>query len=510
MSDNSSNTKRVAKNTIFLYVRMLLIMFISFFTSRVVLDKLGVVDFGINNVVGGLATMFTFFSSALANATQRYLNIELGRNDFKAANLIFNQHFLVYVGFVVAIIIVAESIGVWMIGNKLVIPPDRIDAAYWVFHLTIISLCITFLGIVFNSVIIAHENMKIYSYVGIAESLAKLAIVYVLSVTNTDRLITYALLLLIVTICVQGFFAVTCFRKYPECRFNLQPEGKTIRQTFSFIGWNVIGTAVYAVNDQGINMLLNMFFGPVVNAARGISYQVNSAITNFGSNFFVALNPQLVKSYASKDYEYMLKLFYGSSKYAVYLMWLLSFPMMLCIDYILSIWLKEVPSGTGIFTKWILAYSVLNMLSNPIWTLILAVGKLKKYIIIGSSVFLMVFPLSFVLLKNGCPAVSVFIAMFFVRAVYIWVVLYILRLYIDFSFLAYLKQVILPILFVIACSSVPCLFIAQKIYVDNILSAFIMIACSMTIILLSIYLVGLSVNERNTVITTIKSKILRK
>lgn len=336
-----SNSKRIAKNTLFLYLRMGLLMFISLFTSRVLLDKLGVEDFGVYNVIGGMAAMFTFFSSSLANATQRFLNIELGQNNIAKAKQIFQQHFTLYLAIIIAVIIIAEPIGIWLIYNKLVIPADRLIAAVWVFQFTLLSLAATFVGIVFNSEIVSHEDMKIYSYIGIIEGVAKLLICYIISISDHNRLIFYGLLLLLVNLGIQGSYIRYCIKKYEECKIKLIWNVKLLKETTGIVGWNFIGTLVWMINDNCINLLLNMFFGPVVNAARAISYQINGALLNFTNNFFLSVRPQLMKSYAKGDLSYMNMLLFNSSRYSLFLLYVLAVPIIFCIDQILALWLRQ-------------------------------------------------------------------------------------------------------------------------------------------------------------------------
>ncbi len=499
-------SKRIAKNTVFLYIRMLFLMAVTLFTSRVVLDKLGIEDYGIYNVVGGLASMFVFFQSSLANATQRFLNVELGKSNLHEANNVFCQHLVLYAIMAATVIAVGETVGLWFVGNKLNIPPDRLVATIWVYQFTLLSLCVTLIGIVFNSEIIAHEDMGVYSYVGIFEGFARLGVAYAISVSPFDRLIVYGFLMLVVSVVVQIFYFVYCRRKYIECKVYFIWNKHLLKETSSIVGWNTVGTAVYAVNDAGVNILLNMFFGPVVNAARGVSYQINSAVNNFTTNFFVSVRPQIVKSYAAGDKEYLLKLFYKSSKYSFFLLWTLCLPIGFSIDRILNLWLKEVPEYTSIFTLWIFAYSLINVLNNPIWSVALAVGKLKKYISIGSGVFLLVFPLSYIALKNGCSPVSVYIILFVVRFCYLIVVLKIIKPYINYSAIEYIRQVVFPILVVVIVSFVMNFIIRNQIP-DTLLLMFVFIAFSMLITGATIWLLGMTINERSQIISLVRKKI---
>lgn len=484
---------------------MLFLMAITLFTSRVVLDKLGIEDYGIYNVVGGLATMFIFFQSSLANATQRFLNVELGKDNIKGANDVFCQHLILYLVVSVIIIFLGETIGLWFVYNKLTIPPERLTAAIWVYQFTLISLCITLMGIVFNSEIIAHEDMNIYSYVGIFEGCARLAIAYAISITPFDRLIVYGSLMLFVSLIVQSTYFIYSRKRYQECKLYYIWDKSLLKKTSSIVGWNTVGTAVYAINDSGVNILLNMFFGPVVNAARGISFQINSAVNNFTTNFFVSVRPQIVKSYAQGDNEYLLKLFYNSSKYSFFMLWMLSLPIMLCIDRILHLWLKEVPEYTNIFTIWILAYSLINVLNNPIWSIALAVGKLKKYIMIGSGVFLMVFPLAYVFLKSGASPVSVYVVLFFVRLCYLLVVLKIIKQYINYSYYDYFRNVIRPI-FAVLSLSLLLNYAIKYLMPDTLILMFVFIAISIFVTGIIIWNVGITSQERVFVKAAINNK----
>lgn len=503
-----NNSKRIAKNTIFLYLRMLFLMFIALFTSRVVLDKLGIEDYGINNVIGGLAAMFAFFSSSLANATQRFINIELGHENTEGANRIFNQHLLIYLIIIICVVLLAETIGLWIVENKLTIPSERLSAALCVYHFTIISLAITLLGVVFNSLIIAHEDMKIYSYVGIIEGLLKLAVAYAISVLSFDRLITYSFLLLLITFCTQASYAYYCFCHYKECRLKYVYNKKEIKDTFSFISWNVVGTAIYATKDQGINILLNIHFGPIVNAARAVAYQVNSAVVSFGSNFFTSVRPQIIKSYAKGEMEYLTNLFLKSSKYSLFLMWYIILPVILCIDILLGLWLVEVPPQTNIFIIWVLADSLLAMLTNPTWSITLAVGELKKYTLLGNGCLILILPISWYLIQMGYGAICVFIVTFIIRIVQIVCVLLIIEKFVSISLKQYIKEVILPAINVFIISGFITYYIRTTM--DDSFHVIIIITFfSIFFNTMAIWALGMKKNEKVKIISLIKSNILK-
>lgn len=501
------NKKRIFKNTFLLYIRMLLVMGVTLYTSRIVLKVLGVEDFGIYNVVAGLATSFVFFSSSLSNSTQRYLNFELGRGSIEKVKEIFNMSFLIYIIIATLIFFLIDIAGVWFLENRLQIPISRMSAARWVLHTFSISLCITLIGSTFDSILIAHENMKIYAYVGLVDAFAKLLLVYFLMFINGDKLILYSIIILIITIISRSLPAIYCFRKYSECKFCLTWNKKLFTEMFRFMGWNVMGCAVYAINEQGISILLNVFFGPVVNAAKAIANQVNSAVNNFTTNFFVATRPQIVQQYASGNLSDSLKLVFDSSRYGFYLMWMICLPLILQRDYILSIWLEKVPTYTSQFIFWILIYSLVNLLSTPLWNLIQAIGKMKSYILIGSIVYLSAFPISYILLKYGYNAVIAFQVLAIVRLLYVIVTAYIVRHFAHFSIISYLTQVIRPIILVIVFSAGLMFFIDSLFDESNIFSLLVTCSISVCVVFLFIYILGITVDERKFVKAKIRQII---
>ena len=506
MSDTSYKSKRVLKNTAFLYIRMLFILFVTLYTSRVLLDELGFTDFGIFNLVGGIASMFVFFSSSLVNATQRFLNVELSKGDVLKANVILNQHLILYAVIAVAVIVCAEIFGVWFIRNELQIPPERLDTAIWVFRFAMWSFAIMLVGIVFDSEIIAHEDMNVYSYVGLLEGVAKLVIVYMISCASIDKLFLYALLLLFVTIITQVIYLVYSKRHYSECYIRFVYDKSVLKETGSLLGWNLAGTAVYALNDSGLNVLLNMFFGPVVNAARALSYQVKAALNNFSANIFVSVRPQIVKSYAVGDFDYLLKLFYNSSRYSFFFLFIISIPIIFNVDAILVLWQGSVPEFTGIFTILVLTYSLVNILTNPIWTLALAVGRLKKYICVGSGVFLLIFPISYFILRMGVPPYYVMFVMIAVRSVYLFVVLRIIKEYIVFTFSEYFKEVLYPIFKLVIVSLV---FIFAFEYFVGSLGLFASLAVQISMLTILTYYVGMCKGDRQYVASLIKNLYMK-
>lgn len=474
---------------------MLFLMIVSFFTSRKVLQNLGVVDFGIYNIVGGFTSMFIFFQSSLSNATQRYLSIELEKGNTSGAALVFRQHQTLYLFSAIVVFIFFETIGLWFVSNKLVIPSERITAAMWVYQFAVLSCCMIVLNVVYDAVIIAHEDMKVYSYIGIFEGVAKLVIACMISIVSWDKLIIYALLFFLLSLTIRLFYALFCRKRYEECRSVLSWKMKGIKESFSIISWNTLGTFIYTLNDQGVNILLNLFFGPVVNAARGIACQISQTINNFNTNFYTAIRPQIIKLYAIKDFTLLVKLFFQSSKYSFYMLWIFCLPVMLNIDMILELWLGSVPEYTNIFTIWILAYSLVNTLNAPIWTVVLAAGRLKWYILIGGSVSFIAFPLSYICLNNGATAIIVFQILFWIRVTYVGTVLFLARKYISFSLRQYFLSVIMPLSIVLVISG------GISILFNRLLSMTIngrIVFCGICVlsVLLSVWTFGMTSQER--------------
>ena len=484
-------------------------MGVALYTTRVIFKVLGAEEMGIYNVVGGLTISFAFFSSSLSNATQRFLNIELGKEDIQGANRIFCLSILIYTTIILAVSLFGEAFGIWFVENKMVIPAERLNAAVFVLHTTLIGLAVTLFSSVFDSVLIARENMKIYAYISIVEVILKLAIVYMLEAFDYDKLKLYALLYLVVHTLIKSFAVVYCIRKYPECKFKLYWNRKQFKEMFSFIGWNGFGTAVWMVNEQGTNILLNLFFGPIVNASRAISAQVSNALNNFSNNFFVAVRPQIIKSYAAQNYEYLKKLIYSSSKYSFYLKWMLCLPIIASCNTILTIWLKDVPQYAVEFVQWILVFNCINVLTNPIWTAIQASGHLKEYTIVGGLVFLMAFPASYIFLKMGLGPIIVFQMLVLFRVIYIIVCFRIVRKYIDIKAKEYLTSVVWPIFKVVIASAV-IVFLTLYITDKNIIGFIVTSISSIIATIIAILFWGITKNERTMITNFIRNKLKRK
>ena len=484
-------------------------MLISLYTSRVVLSVLGVNDYGIYNVIGGIAGSFSFLSSMLSNATQRYLNVAIGQNDKKESNHVFNMNMLIYLIYAFVSILIVEIGGAWFIENKMILAPERVDAAYWCLHSTVIILFVSLVSSVYESVLIARENMKVYAYMGIYDAIMKLLIVFIVSIITFNKLKTYAVLIALISITSRLIPAIYTLVHYEETKLKFYWDAYNFKSMSKFIGWNFINTVVFILNDQGMNMLLNMFFGPAVNAARGLSVQVKSAVSNFAMGFFTAVRPQIVKSYAAGDTSRFTELIFNSGKFTFFLLWLICLPVMLRIDNILLFWLGNVPDWTAQFVIWILIFNLINCsFCDPMWQGIQAIGELKKYVAIGSFIYFLVFPITWIALKfNGSPLLA-FQILVLVRICYFIITTLIFRKYSYFSLYKYAQSVLSPVLKVVIVSLILSFLINEVMPYDFIST---LIVCLLTVFLVgfSIYIVGLNLNERVLLLETIKKKLCR-
>ena len=484
-------------------------MLISLYTSRVVLSVLGVNDYGIYNVIGGIAGSFSFLSSMLSNATQRYLNVAIGQNDKKEANHVFNMNMLIYLIYAFVSILIVEIGGAWFIENKMVLAPERVDAAYWCLHSTVIILFVSLVSSVYESVLIARENMKVYAYMGIYDAIMKLLIVFIVSIVTFNKLKTYAVLIALISITSRLIPAIYTLVHYEETKLKFYWDAYNFKSMSKFIGWNFINTVVFILNDQGMNMLLNMFFGPAVNAARGLSIQVKSAVSNFAMGFFTAVRPQIVKSYAAGDTSRFTELIFNSGKFTFFLLWLICLPVMLRIDNILLFWLGNVPDWTAQFVIWILIFNLINCsFCDPMWQGIQAIGELKKYVAIGSFIYFLAFPITWIAFKfNGSPLLA-FQILVLVRICYFIITTLIFRKYSYFSLYKYAQSVLSPVLKVVIVSLILSFLINEVMPYDFIST---LIVCLLTVFLVgfSIYIVGLNLNERVLLLETIKKKLCR-
>ena len=401
-----TNNQTIAKNTLFLYFRMMFTMIISLYTSRVVLQILGVEDYGIYQAVGGIVGFLSFINGALSTGSSRFLTFELGKGNMGKLKETFSTTLTIHFMLALLIILIAECFGIWFIENKMNIPVNRMDAALYTFHLSLLTAFFTLTQVPYNASSIAHERMSIYAYVSIFEVTLKLAIVFLLAIGNIDRLKLYATLLFIVQVGLMFFYRYYCSRHFEETKFKLSLNKTIFKEIAGFSGWSLLANASIALNNQGILLLLNMFFSPAVVAARAISIQVNMAANQFVNNFRTAINPQIVKKYASEDYQGSKQLLLASTKYSYYMMLILSLPICLSADHLLHLWLGNVPEYTTIFLQLIIIQSLFQVFDTSFYTALYAKGRLRENALISPTLGFISFPVIYILFKLGYSPVA--------------------------------------------------------------------------------------------------------
>ena len=422
MSQISENNKRIAKNTLLLYFRMLLIIIVGLYTSRVVLNTLGVSDYGIYNVVGGIVAMLAFLNSAMVAASQRFISFELGTGNIEKLKKVFCTSVSIHIALAGIIFLIAETIGLWFVNTHLNIPAERMEAANWVYQCSILTLLLTVVSVPYNSCIVAHEHMKAFAYVSIVEAVLKLLIVYLLLLGNFDKLILYAILVVGVALIIRLIYGIYCKLHFEECTYRFVLDKQLFREMFAFAGWSVIGNLGFSFREQSANIILNWFCGATINAARGIAMQVNGIISNFSNNLIMALAPQITKQYAAGEIKESIALVYAGCRYSFYLLALISIPVWINIDYLLNLWLGIVPQYTADFLRLTLVTSMINAMSVPIAIGIRATGKIKSFQIATCIILFCELPLSYWILSNGCkpymamyPTIALMFADLFVR-----------------------------------------------------------------------------------------------
>ena len=463
MSDTSSANKRIAKNTLVLYVRMLFTMGISLFTSRVVLQTLGVEDYGISSVVGGVISMFTFINAAMVSSTQRYLNFELVRGDANQLRSVFSTSLQIHSLIALAIIVLSETVGLWFLNEKLVIPEARMTAAMWVYQCSILSCAVSIMSTPYNAVIVAHEKMSAFAYISILDVSLKLLVVYLLVVLPFDKLIILSILTLLVQLFIRYIYTLYCHRHFPESYFQFRFNKTLFKEMFGFAGWSFWGNLAAILYTQGLNMMLNIFFGPIVNAARGIAVQVQSAVQQFVGGFQTALNPQITKNYASNNLPQMHSLMFRSARFSFLLLFFLSLPVLMETNFILTLWLKTVPDDAVVFTQIMICISLIYTTANPCVIANQATGKVKIYQMVVGGILLLILPISYVVLKLGAPAYSVFIVHFCIESVAQFSRMYMLRNLIHLPLWQYMKNIYIPIVSTVAIAIILPLVVRMQV-----------------------------------------------
>ena len=507
MTNSSSNNKRIAVNTILLYIRMLFTMVISLYTSRVILQVLGASDFGIYNLVGGVVVLFSFLTNAMTSSTQRYLNYNLGLNDDSKVSHVFNTSILTHFTIFLIVFFLAETIGLWFVKTQLNIPEGRECATMWAYQMSIIATLIGIMVIPYRASIIAAEKMSIFAYISVIEVLLKLGIAFLLPHITYDSLIVYSILLSFVSLASLFIYQIECRRKLSFTKFHFEWDRKLYREMFSFSGWYLLGGVANVSAKQGTNLFINIFFNVTVNAAVGIANQVNNAVHGFVSSFQTAFNPQIVKLYATKDYSQLLSLIYRSSKFSYYLLFIISVPIILFCEDILSLWLVDVPDFAVIFTQLVIISSFPEALSAPLWTAIGATGKVNTYQLWVSLIILLNVPLVYIAFKFGMsPEIAFLINIIIGIIAYIYRLLYI-KQYIHYSIKSYIKKVIFPC-FIVTILTVPISYFLSQ-YGTSPVNTIILIIVTVIIASIITFSIGLDKSER-IFVKSIINKIIKK
>ena len=507
MSNQESNSKRIAKNTLLLYFRMILIMVVSLYTSRIILNELGVEDFGIYNLVAGVVILFSFLSNAMITATQRYLSIAIGKKDEKYIQAVFSTSLLSHFFLIFFIFLAAETIGLWLINAKLEIPADRMSATNFVYQLAILTTCVNIIRIPYNASIIANERMSFFAYVSIVETFLKLAVVWALAITPGDKLVIYSFLLLLVAIVIDIAYWYYCQRFLLANKFYLKTNKKLFVELTSFSVWNLFGGLADIGYKQGTNIILNLFWGVSINAVLGITNQIRNALVPFIGNLQLAVNPQMVKSYALGDYEYFKILVYRIYKYSYFLMLIIVFPIIFNIDLILELWLKNPPEHTAIFAILTSVYCLVDSLTGPLWAAMQAGGKIKRFQIVTGICLLLNLPVSYLFLMYGYAPSVVLIIQIVITGFTVGVRVLFVKYYLQFSIRNYVREVIFPIVFVTALSLPIALYIYAETGGYYRLLLFILFVPMMCYI---IYVCGTCKSEKEMVMRSIRTKFLKR
>lgn len=501
-----SSNKKIALNTLALYFRMIVIMIVSLYSSRVVLDALGVSDYGLYAVVGGVVALFTFISNSMASTTQRFLNFEKGKNTAGTLSVLFGTSRYVHILIACGMFLLIESIGLWILNRTLNISPERMFAANWVFHLSTLALLFTIINVPYRAVIIANEKMEVFALLGIIEVVLKLGIAWAITFTPGDKLIWYGALILVSTFLVNFSYVMYAKKEFAECRGPLVRDKRYLGNMFSFSSWSLLSGVSIVLRNQGINILLNLFYGTIMNAAYGIANQVSVIVTGFVSNFTQAVNPQIVKDYASNRIDLMHNTVIFSSKASFLLLFLFAFPLFIEADYILTLWLHEVPQFTVIFTRLVLLQVLVESFAAVHGTAQGATGKVRLYHIVLSTVGMMNLPISYFTLLAGAQPYIVFVVSIVISSIISILRLLFLRRSIHLPLKRYFSSVVVPCFGVLAVT-IPVTVLLKTQLPDTDTSVLVTICVCVLLILIATFYLGMKTTERDTVILKIKSKL---
>lgn len=495
--DKMTNNKRIAQNTIVLYVRMIFMVIVSLYTSRIVLRTLGVEDFGIYNIAGGIVVLFSFLNSAMISSTQRFLNFELGKKNEAEAARIFSMSINAHVGIMILLFVLSETVGLCFLNTYIQVPPSRVYAMNWVYQMSVLGACLSVIRTPYNAAIIAYEKMSTYAYISIVEVILKLGIVYLLLIIAVDHLIVYSVLTMVVIGLITLCYIFYCLNHFKICHYKYSWDAVLFKRLIGFSGWSLYGSFANMAASQGLNILQNIFFGVSINAAMGIANQVNTAIYNFSSNFQTAFNPQIVKSYAADDRDYFMSLIFKTSKYSFFLLFVLSLPVLICCDRVLAFWLGDVPDHAVEFCRLMILFSLVDGISAPLWMSVQATGRIRNYQIIMGVIIFSNLPLSYIVLQAGANPEAVLvirvllnILSFFVRIIY-------LRKAIALPARKYITTVLFPCLGV-AIVAFPLPFLSYHL-VDGFNGLIVSLLLAIFLSAFFVYRIGMNRQERSAI-----------
>lgn len=508
MGEISVDNKRIARNTLLLYFRMLFMMVVSLYTSRIVLNTLGVIDYGIYNVVGGLVVLISFLKGTLGTATVRFLSFEIGKKSNSNFKKVFSLCINVQLLLSLIVLILAETVGLWFVSTQMQFPETRFSAAIWCYHFSVAAVVFNLMQIPYNSAIISHERMGTYAYLSIADAVLKLLIVYLLAAVLLDRLIFYSFLMFMLSFGLFVVYAIYCQRHLPDCTYNIHSwEKKGIKEILSFTSWNMLGSLAAQGKGQALNILLNLFFGPSLNAVHGITTKVSVVVTSFTGNFLTAVRPQVIKKYANKEYTDVIYLTFYSSKISIFLLSVISIPILIRTYDIMYLWLGMVPEYLVTFIRLALLDALAISLSYPLNDVIQAIGCVKSYNLLVSIVVLLNFPISYIALSLGCPPQIIYYVMIAISIISLFLRLYLVKRGLPFSLREYGRHVIIPCICVLGLS------VVLSCFIDGILDKHLQhgwvlsMVISVCITLVLIFYIGLNGQERRKIQEFIKMKL---
>lgn len=509
---STSDNKRVAKNTLVLYFRMLFMMLIGLYTSRINLQSLGVEDFGIYSVVGGIVVMFSIINGSITASISRFLTFEIGTGNMEKLKKVFSTSVTIQIGISLIILLLAETIGLWFLNHKMVIPESRMYAANWVYQFSIFTFILNLISMPYNACIVAHEKMSAFAWITIYDAVAKLLIAWLTFIAPMDKLIFFSGFIVFVAFTQRMIYTSYCVRHFEECHYRVSIDKDLLKSMSGFAGWNFIGASSAILRDTGGNIVINLFCGPTVNAARAIANRINSAVLGFAGSFMTAINPQITKSYASGDYEKMMGTIYKGAKFAFFLLLLLGLPVIMESEYIIHLWLGQVPEHTVLFVQLTILYAMSESISNPLVTAMLATGKIRNYQIVVGGLQMLNLPISYICLRLGCIPESVIIVAIILSQCCFAARIYMLRPMIHLNATDYVKKVYLRILFTLIIAFILPMII--KYGMDNsLLSFFTILSVSFISACISILYIGCNDKERCFIysnISKLKNKIVRR